>query len=771
MLDSDHAGVHLAGRCRDLVVLDASLVEDPGAGILIEPIQGAVTVSGIEVTGPFTESIVVGSGDVSLVDLRILGASGAGLYAWRTSMMAGVDVSIEGSEIVDSGIGLVAMQDGVTVQVSDSVITCASVAEDDGCGYGALVFGGADLSLESSAITDRRGVGLIAQDSGTELVLRNSSVASVLPGEGAEPGYGVYALSGAAVTIEDSEIADNRAYGLAVTGSGTVVEARDSTILRTITDASGTSGLGLYAESEAEVHLERCHFVENSEAGIWAYGASTRVIVLDSRVEGSTGRPGCQDGYGIVAQGGPVVELIDSEVARNTTQGIMALNEGTELILRGTTIRDTQPAPSGFEGLGVGVYDSAMLRAEGCVLAGNHDLGLEAQGDGTVVELEHTVVRGTQPAEDGSAGYGADITFGAVLDAVDCEVVDNYCIGVRVMSYNSAVSLRGTTIRDTRAHVLGVGGYGLQASHSSTVALDRCAVSDNVSAGIVAHGNGTTMQIRDSIVNATQLGTGELESVAIGLVAQWGAEVGAERLVVQGSRGPGLYVYGSDALLRCGGCSLVGNRFAGAAVGDDGLLELVCSVVSDTEQSVNLGGGVGIWAGDVYGEGPATLLVEDSIIANNLLAGVHLSGQGEHVLVGNLITGSVAEAHGATTRCGDGVRAVGVTASNGGGGLTLRDNTFVSNQGAGLFLDDAHAELFGNEWIGGEPDLWLQGSACLTAGDAYSEVPVSVICPEWDEPSCDLGFSLMLHADDVVASLVPPPRRLVLADITPRGGY
>jgi hypothetical protein len=140
------------------------------------------------------------------------------------------------------------------------------------------------------------------------------------------------------------------------------------------------------------------------------------------------------------------------------------------------------------------------------------------------------------------------------------------------------------------------------------------------------------------------------------------------------------------------------------------------------------------------------------------VAGAWLAGAGGYRFSGNQITGTTAVPHGAGTRCGDGVYAVGTAAWDGTGGLWLSDNTLADNQGAGLFLDDAHALLSGNAWADNAPDLLAQGDACLSPLDTYFEAPEHEVCPEWDQPACALQFALGLVIAEVDPG-EPRPRR------------
>ncbi len=197
-------------------------------------------------------------------------------------------------------------------------------------------------------------------------------------------------------------------------------------------------------------------------------------------------------------------------------------------------------------------------------------------------------------------------------------------------------------------------------------------------------------------------------------------------------------------------CAIAGSSGTGIAVYHSGTwVSLAGTVIRGTLPSVDLGGGVGVYAAEQGGWAPPSLVLRDSAIADNWVAGVWLAGAGSYARTGNEISGSTTVTHGETTSCGDGVYAQGTQAWDGSVGLLISDSRLPSNEGGGLFLDDAYAQLSGNTWEGNEPDLWVQGDACLAPRDDYGSVPTSEICPTWNRPACGLAFSLALVTEEI----------------------
>ncbi len=70
-LGVDHSGVHLGGRCSDLVVLDASVGNASTAGITLALAYGRAQISGIEITRSNWAGVLLRTGTARLEDLHV----------------------------------------------------------------------------------------------------------------------------------------------------------------------------------------------------------------------------------------------------------------------------------------------------------------------------------------------------------------------------------------------------------------------------------------------------------------------------------------------------------------------------------------------------------------------------------------------------------------------------------------------------------------------------------------------------------------------------
>ncbi len=796
VMDSDHAGVHLAGRCRELVTLDASGGGADTPGIDIGVGYGEAEVSGLAVVGSSWVGVLATSGRLRLLDLSVEGSGDAGIATYQGSGSAPSSLEADSCELKgNTGRGVVAFGAGTAVVLVDTTVRETRTDESGAFGYGIQVYGGATLSCEGCDLTDNSTIGIVASDLDTAVALADTRVQGTLTDGSGDDGYGIQVQDGATLTAGGCSLAGNATAGVAALGPGTEVALVNTVIRDTLPDEDGAYGYGVVIRGGAALSAEGCELDGNTAGGIWATEQGTEAMLTDTRVRDSlTDRNG--DGFGIHVQAGAELRAEGCDSTGNTGVGVLVSDPGTAVTLVDTRILDTQQGGDEGFGYAIQVSDGATLTAEGCELAGNATLGVLAGDPGTVVALADTwiqdtlaenseegghgimvqsgavltgercelfgntgvgiaarepdtavalvdtTVRCTLQDGSGEGGYGIEVHSGAALLAEGCELAGNTTVGVKATQTGTTVALVNTLIRDTLPAPTGEAGRGIEVWGGMSITVDGCELADNTDTGLLADGLGTRVAIRDSSITGTLGGTSEDGAAAPALNAQRGAAVIASGLLAQHNEGPGLYAVGGGARLSCTECSLLDNAFAGAVVTYEGDMDIHASTISDTRESADLGGGVGIFAADQLSLGAPSLRVTDTTITHNPVAGAYLAGEGSYQLSGNTIEGGTGVSHGATSRCGDGVYAAGTTAWDGNSGLTLEGNAISDNAGAGLFLDDASAQLDGNSWDGNDPALWVQGESCLAPRDDWTEAPSSEICPIWDRPSCALMFSL-----------------------------
>ncbi len=709
VLGSDHADLKLAGRCRELVTLDASVAGAQSVGIDIDGRFAQMELSSLSVVGAGSVGVKVRSGEVRLAGVAVRDGLHHGVTANQGNELAPAILGLEGCEIADNvSVGVAAWDTGTEITLVDTVIRDTRPDEDGNYGQGIQLADGATLRAQGCELIGNTAYGALVLDTGSELTLVNTVVRDTLLNAAGERGYGVRIIDGAALATEGCQLAGNSSAGISAFDDGTEVSLMDTVILQTQPNGTGDGGYGIDAGEGARVELEDCELVGNTGSGISAYHTGTLIALGDSSIAGTLAGPSL--------------------------------------------------------GLGMGAYVSAgaTLQAERCLLADNSGVGLLAHGTGSEVDLVDTVIRDTQPTNDGAFGYGIEVLDGARLQAQGCELEGNTGAGVHVYEAGTRLNLWRTTIQGTLPDPFGRYGSGIEAGEGAEIEIDGCRLEANTGVGVLVSDQGTFTRISDSTITGMVLGFGDESATAHGVVAQYQSTVLASELVIEDNEGLGLYAC-ENSLIECFDCELLDNRFAGAAAVGGGALIIRGSTISGTLEGANLGGGVGIYAAVQGDWSPPYLLIEDSVLSDNLAAGAWLAGDGIYWFDSVTVSGSIGIPHGVTTRCGDGVYARGTTDWDGSTGLYIGDSTLSDNEGAGLFLDDAWARYRRNSWSGNGWDVLIQKEACLSPGGDWSSVPDAEICPAWDRPACELSYSWTLEVADIDPMLPPPPAALPMS--------
>ncbi len=687
-LSSAHGDVQLAGRCQELVLIDASVGDQDTPGIAVDPLSAQVGISGVTVSGARWPGLIVGSGAVTVRDASFVG---------------------------NEYVGVVAMQVGAETT---------------------------SLELESCVIEGNELLGVLAVDSGTAVSLRETRIVDSQPLEDETYGYGVQVHDGATLAMDACQVTGNYALGLCVGNSGTTVTLRDTSIQDTQPGQEGGLGYGIEVSLGASLILEGCTLSGNTGAGISALSAGTAVTLRETVIQdtwpGETGM-----GYGIEVDDGAFLETEECVLSRNTGIGVSAEGLGTAVELRATTVQDCSLGKGEEDEVGILVKGGASLEADSCDVAGNTYAGAAAIDAGSLT-LRHSLIQDTQPDESGETGWGLVALGGATLVAESCEVLRNVTAGVAASGFGTSVFLRETTVQDTHPGVVGDTGFGIGVGGGASLAMESCHVEGNYSAGVLATGTGTSATLLDTSITATM--NDDVYTAATGLDAYLGARVEATGIEVTSTEGPGIYVVQEGTWLRCSDCLLRDNQFAGAVLASDASLELIDSTIEGTSLQENLGGGVGIYA-EPWAGGPPTLTVSGSLIQDNPIAGLWLSGAGSYTITGNTIGGGEGWARASLTKCGDAVFARdGVALGEESPSLLLEGNLLQDGQGAGLFLDNASAALSGNSYADNAVDLVSQGSGCSSAPQGYESelLGTAELCPYYDYAVCGDEFMLYL---------------------------
>jgi len=851
-LGRGHDGVHLAGRCKELVTIDASVGDEATPGIWIDANSSAVEVSNATIRGSPYAGLLVGSGSVVMRDSRVVENGYIGVGAGQTGLHE-TSLELESCDLTGNmRLGVLAAESGTTVTLRGTTIQDTKPDETGDGGYGVEAYDGATLTMEACEVTGNTSMGVLAHDSGTTVSLQGTTIQETLPGENGESGYGILADDGASLTTEACSVTENTRLGIVAQGSSTTVTLLETTIQDTQRNGNGEFGYGIQVNDGATLSAEACEVAGNSGLGIIASDSGTTVVLAETTIKDTqpteTGENGIgvdvcegatltaeacevvgnaatglraldsgttvtlletniqdthpdpnQAGYGIKVKEGASLRAEACSVAGNTAVGVLVADTDTAVTLLDTTIQDTRPEDDGRLGIGIDIYDGAFLSAEACVLTGNATGGVLAFGSGTRVDLVETTIQDNQLSEGGDAGYGIQIQSGATLAAEACEVAGIAGVGLGATDSGTMVTLLETTIRDTcpdesgqygygidvfcgatlsaqtctvtgstRAGILAIdsgttvtllestiqdtlpedsgdGGYGIAVGYGATLGTEACVVTGNTAVGVLAGEPGTSVTLDDTRVTSTR--SAELYTVGAGISGQTGAAITVSNTEISSNEGPAIYITEEDTLLSCWACELQDNQFAGAVVVAGASFALEDSSIGGTSAAENLGGGVGLYS-DPWTGAPPTLSVTGTTIQGNPIAGVWLSGEGSYSLSGNAIHGGEGWVRQGLTKCGDAVHVRdGVSSWDGSSGLLLEGNMLADGLGAGLFLDNASATLSGNSYADNAVDLVTQGADCSTPPDGHDGEAFSSdveLCPTYDYATCRDEFALVL---------------------------
>jgi len=747
VLGDDAAGVHLVGRCRELVTLDGS--GDPGAsGVLIDGTWGVddleiadVTIAAAEYIGVWIEAATVtlrrveirdsgplgllvyrSSTAVTLQDVIIAGTrpDAVGDWGYAINVYEGARLTADGLLIEDNvQVGVMENGAGTVVQLRDAVVRYTATAPNGSYGWGLAVFNGAELSCDGCTVEGNASMAVLAADEGSANTLRDCVVSDTLPDGNDQDGYGVAGRTGATIAVIDSVLQRNTIAGVYADGYGTLVTLENTDIRDTWEGTTGSYGQGVMALQGATVSLTGGVIERHVNHGL--HGMREQVLLLLDAVTVRDTQTDSEGNFTLVT---------DCLFERNVTNGLFAY-DGARLELAGTTVRETLPSPLLGYGRAVELQLDAELSASDCLFEDNVEVGLLAY-DGSSAERSQVTIRGTAPRADGTHGLAVALEEAATLVASGCLFEDNADVSVYARHPGTALTLTDTIVRGTRPTPEGEFGRGIEIRDGVTLALHGCTLEGNTEVGLVAYEPDTTVTITDTQVTGTQRSL--ISAVGTGVDMEVGAALDAAGLVVTGSEGPGLALsYGSH--VSCQQCVFEGNALAGVVV-QQATLSLLDSTISGTLADANLGGGVGLLAS---GGMPATAIELDGCtVEDHLYAALWIQDTGDYHIHDSTLRGGAGVSYqypnGDTVLFhGNAVYATGgVTAWDGAQGLRLENNLIADSAGPAILLHGASATLASNTYAGNTLDLLQQSCDGVDPPDGLEDAPTSQLCPAYD---------------------------------------
>lgn len=690
-VSGDHGGIHLAGRCMDLVHLDGSGTEDEGVAVGLDLGYLAFEVSGIRFENGAATGVMIGSGQIWMHDVTIQGALYGGLILFPFYQRTPLDLVLERATLASNTSVALYLESGATATVTDVVI--------------------------QDTLEDYRGAGI-----------------------------GVNVVTGAQATLDRVTVERSVRYGLYAGFEGASIEATDLVIQGVGPDSNGTLGRGIEIDEHGSVTLERALVEGATDRGIFVGHEGSVLTIRDSTIRGTVPVKVEESGRGIEAMDGAQVVVEDSVLEDNVEVGVMAFDTATLSLIR-TTVRGTQVNGNGEFGRAVEVNTGGQVTLQESVLEDNEGQALSVRGasGATVQDCDIT----GNGLDDGSYGAVITVSDGSSVTIQGSRLQDNRPIGVGVREEGTVATLEDTEITGMRPDYRGAFGRAVEATLGAQVTITRCTFDGNVEMGVAAFNEGTLVQVTESTVSKSTVGWSDNAASAYGLLSTEGAVIQIQSSDILDNDGPGIlgHLWGH---ISCDDCRIEGNRFAGVVSVCGGEAVVTRSTIQGTTRDPNLLGGAGVYGWPWEGDDPFIVL-DEVIIQGNEIAGLWLAGPGSYEVTRSTIAGGVGVPFGDGDRCGDAVLALeGVEAWDGESGLLLEECTFQGSTRAGIFLDGASASLSGNTYTGNEVDLVVQGQSCEDLPPSYGEAPSQLLCPTEELPTCFDAFFFWTMPTEVV---------------------
>jgi len=350
------------------------------------------------------------------------------------------------------------------------------------------------------------------------------------------PHFGVV-LDGAGRTLElhDVVFSSTEVAGLLVFNGARLTGSR--VVVRGTRPRGTMYGQAMEAGAGASIDLSQVLIEDNTYRSVAAQGVGTSLHLTDVAVR-ATKQLGGIEGRGVSAHDGARLELERAVIEQNFESAGYA-EVGSTLVLRDAVVRDTaQTTVQPDNGIGVSIT-TANVVLERVSLERNRGHGVWVVTTSSA-DLTDVVVRDTlEKAGSRKDGSGVLVSLGSNARLRRVALERNHKSGLEVLQ--SQVDAFDVTARGNLAQVSdGFEGQGLAAIAASRLTAERVRLERNSCANAVGQDPGTTVALKDVVSNDAQPCPNGFDG--IGLVAQLGAWVTAERAVLERNAADGVFV-------------------------------------------------------------------------------------------------------------------------------------------------------------------------------------------------------------------------------------
>ncbi|HEX7665681.1 MAG TPA: right-handed parallel beta-helix repeat-containing protein [Polyangiaceae bacterium] len=432
------------------------------------------------------------------------------------------DLTVDSVVVEDSHFaGIVIGNKSTTAKITNTVVRGTRGASTDANVFGLYIGYGAQVTVTDSAFVDNDYIGVGVSGDGTagaKLALTSSVVRDGHPfGSAGGFGWGVYASDLVTVDVESSAIVNNRGFGVLAnsqkaTTHYATVKLGGSVVRGTVMDPVAKQGMGIESNMSS-LDLEGTTVADNEVVDVYAAGGGKTSIASSALLGTSNADPTVLGPLGLVVVDGPAT--VNSTAIVGVRAG--AELEGTTVAdVHGTLVAHTRSSNLGYyvqgnyDGIGIFLESAGQLAIDTSTISDTYTAGLITLGQTTV---DHVLVTGTKTGADGVGGRGLSAQGSSNVTVSASALVGNAEAGV-VGAQHGALTITDTTIDQTSLDTSGAFGIGIYMGVDDVPAtIASTTIHASAGPGIAASDAGLTMKasaVVDNVIGIAVLGSSSL---------------------------------------------------------------------------------------------------------------------------------------------------------------------------------------------------------------------------------------------------------------------
>ena len=414
---------------------------------------------------------------------------------------------------------------------------------------GVRVAAGGQVTLEHVLIDAAYHKGIELMDASSELSLFRTLVRDTEGEPWGFSGYGLEVVFGAQVSAEESAFIGNMSAGVQINAAGSSGTFRDVAILETLPEGDGYLGNGAAVLFGGAIELSDSVLRQNHSAGLSVLGdgasptraEATRVYIGETKYASfSYGQAS-----GIESANGASLTLSESVVAGNQGGGLMM--SGSTVTGDALLIAQNALDIYGTNGSGIWAFGGSTLTLTRSALVDNHSAGLALIETGTHGELSDVFIARTKSSGDGFDGTGIYTGQGASINLERVAIADCRTAGMVLGQANLPMTLTEFLVMRTSRSDSDEGGVGLYVAEGAEVTLTSAALIKNYSAGLFITNPGSAVTGEMLLISETSANDKGENGMGIGLMD--GASLNASKLAILESNQAGILAFGNGTSL------------------------------------------------------------------------------------------------------------------------------------------------------------------------------------------------------------------------------